>query len=53
VSPARTKQQQALFRAEKARREEGKPPRVPGMSDAEVDKMAHKPKGGYKKGGKK
>jgi hypothetical protein len=50
--PAKTKAQQRLFGAEKARREEGKAPRIKGMSDEEVDKMAHKPKGGFKKGKK-
>lgn len=40
--PSKTAKQQRFFGAEKARREEGKAPRVKGMSDAEVDKMAHK-----------
>lgn len=43
--PAKTAKQQRFFGAEKARRDEGKAPRVKGMSDAEVDKMAHKGKG--------
>lgn len=43
--PSKTAKQQRFFGAEKARREEGKAPRVKGMSDAEVDKMAHKAKG--------
>lgn len=43
--PAKSAKQQRFFGAEKARREEGKAPRVKGMPDAEVDKMAHKRKG--------
>jgi hypothetical protein len=50
--PARSAKQQRYFGAELARAEKGQKTRT-GMSETKLKEMAEKPKGGYKKGGKK
>ena len=49
--PAKTRKQQAFFGAELARAEKGQKTRT-GMSEKKLEEMAHKPKGGYKRGKK-
>lgn len=52
VSPAKSAKQQKFFGADLARAEKGQKTRT-GMSESTLKEMAEKPKGGYKKGGKK
>jgi len=39
--PAKSKRQQRFMGAELARRREGKQPRIPSLTTAEVEKFAH------------
>jgi hypothetical protein len=50
--PAKSPKQQRFMGAELARAEKGQKTRT-GMSETKLKEMAEKPKGGYKKGGKK
>ena len=50
--PAKSPKQQRFLGADLARAEKGQKTRT-GMSETKLKEMAEKPKGGYKKGGKK
>jgi hypothetical protein len=50
--PAKSRAQQQLMGADLERARDGKPTRT-GMSEKKLEEMAEKPKGGFKKGGRK
>ena len=51
--PAKSAKQQRFMGAELNRRRKGEKPSVMGMTTAELEDYAHKPKGGYSKTKKK